>query len=366
VNIRAVFARHPVLCPAACAAALIVVLIGESSYWQSEGVLGELGALRAGTTSLQQLRATSVDHQADIHRTLLLNRLGVAVLSVASLAALFLCLRRGLALEEQRERDKQERQRLVQIEHERLEVEVARRTEQLVKLALHIETAREEERARLARDLHDELGSLLTSAKLDAARIRTRVTGAAPEALEPLMQLVSKLNSGIALKQDIIENLRPSALANLGLATTLDILASDFAKRSGVQVQCALSPVRLGANAELVVYRVVQEAITNVSKYARASQLTLGLSAVDGQVELTVQDDGIGFDTATATDSAYGLLGMRVRVEAENGTLTVASWPKRGTLIRVRLPELASTSTGTARAASESVACEAMHDGRLA
>lgn len=341
MNIRAVLARHPILIPLACAAALAVVLVGESSYWQSEGVLGELSALRAGTARVEELRATPTEQQADIHRTLLLNRLGVAVLSVASLVALFLYLRRGLALEEQREREKLERQRLVQIERERLEAEVARRTEQLVKLAHHIETAREQERARLARDLHDEMGSLLTSAKLDAARIRSRITGVAPDALEPLAQLVEKLNRGIALKQDIIENLRPSTLGNLGLAATLEILAREFAKRSGVRVHCELAPVQLAEAAELVVYRVVQEAITNVSKYARARRLWLDLGVAQGQAELTVRDDGIGFDTDAAAASAYGLLGMRFRVEAEHGTLSVVSAPNQGTLIRVRLPEVA-------------------------
>lgn len=329
------------LVPIACAAALIVVLVGESSYWQSEGLLGELSALRAGTAGLQELRAAPAEQQANIHRTLLLSRIGVAVLSVASLVALFLYLRRGLALEEEREREKLERQRLVQVERERLEVEVARRTEQLVKLAQHIETAREQERARLARDLHDEMGSLLTAAKLDAARIRTRVTHLAPAALEPLAQLVEKLNGGIALKHDIIENLRPSTLDNLGLAATLDILAREFAKRSGVLVHCTLAPVRLASDAELVVYRVVQEAITNVSKYARASQLWLSLGVTHGQAELTVRDDGLGFDTDAAAGSAFGLLGMRFRVEAEHGTLSVVSAPNQGTLIRVRLPEIA-------------------------
>lgn len=340
MSFRAVLARHPILLPLACIAALTVVLVGESSYWQSEGVLEELSAVRAGTARLEDLRATPAEHQADTHRTLLLNRVGVAVLSVASLAALFLYLRRGLALEEQRERDKQERQRLVQIERERLEVEVERRTEQLVKLAHHIETAREEERGRLARDLHDELGSLLTSARLDAARIRTRITGKAPEALEPLMQLVEKLNSGIALKQAIIENLRPSSLGDLGLAITLEILADEFAQRSGVRVHTVLAPVRIAKTAELVVYRVVQEAITNVSKYAGARNLWLSLSLADTQAELTVRDDGVGFDTGAATNSSYGLLGMRFRVEAEQGSLSVASTPGQGTLIRVRLPAL--------------------------
>ncbi|MBW8846340.1 MAG: sensor histidine kinase [Burkholderiales bacterium] len=340
MNIRAVISRNPLLFPIACVAALTVVLIGESSYWQSGGVLDELNAVRTGVISIQDLRATE-DGQADIHRTLLLNRLGVMVLSVVSLAAFFLYLRQSLALEELRERDKQEHQRVVEIEHERLEVEVARRTTQLVKLAHHIETAREEERARLARDLHDEMGALLTSAKLDAARIKARLTGIAPEALERLAHLVETLNRGVALKCNIIENLRPSTLGTLGLVVTLEILAREFAKQSGIEMHCTLAPVRLEEAAELVVYRVVQEAFTNISKYARASQLWLNLSATNGQAELTVKDDGVGFDTGTATNSAYGLLGMRFRVEAEHGSLSVASSLNQGTLIRVRLPEIA-------------------------
>jgi signal transduction histidine kinase len=252
---------------------------------------------------------------------------------------LFMYLRQGLALEQEKEGVKQELQRVVQIERERLEVEVAQRTAQLVKLTHHIETAREEERARLARDLHDEMGALLISAKLDAARIKPRLVQSAPEAVERLAHLVEMLNKGIALKHNIIENLRPSSLSNLGLAVTLDILVHDFAERSGVKVNCALSVVQLEPAAELVVYRVVQEAVTNISKYAKATNLWVDLVSSDGVVELTVRDDGVGFDTSVPSTSAYGLLGMRFRVEAEHGTLVVTAAPGQGTTIQVRLPE---------------------------
>ena len=344
MNIRAVLGRNPILFPVACAAALTVMLIGESSYWQSGGLLEELSALRAGTFSVEELRASPADGQTDIHRTLLLNRLGVGLLSLASLAALFLYLRQGLMLEEQRERDALERHRIVQVERERLEVEVTRRTDQLVKLTHHIETAREEERARLARDLHDELGALLTSAKLDAARIKARLAGIAPEALERLAHLVETLNAGIALKRNIIENLRPSMLIDLGLAMTLTVLGRDFETRSGIPVHCALEPVRLEPAAELVVYRVVQEAITNVSKYAGATALWLELTSAGGWAHLTVRDNGVGFDAGATTNSAYGLLGMRFRVEAEKGTLSVVSTPNHGTVISVQLPEMPGTT----------------------
>jgi len=268
----------------------------------------------------------------DIYQTLLLSRLGVALLSAFSLLALVLYLRQSAALDRQR----QEQQHLVQAERDRLEVEVAQRTAELTELTHHLQTAREDERSRLARDLHDELGALLTSAKLDAARIKSRLAGTSPEALERLSHLVETLNSGIAMKRRIIEDLRPSALSNLGLVAALEILTRQFAEQSGITVDHALEPVPLEADAELVVYRLVQEAITNIAKYAKAKRVWVRLATLAGQVQVSVRDDGVGFDISAQPSSAHGLMGMRFRVEAEGGTLQSA--PGQGTLIQVSLP----------------------------
>src|SRR5450830_952469 len=271
---------------------------------------------------------------------LLLAGLAVAVLMIISLLALFMYWRQRSMIDKLQ----QELQRTVQAGHAQLETEVLLRTVQLTELTHHLQTAREDERHRLARDLHDDLGSLLTSAKLDAARIKSRLAGTTPETLELLAHLVDTLNSGIALGCSIIEDLRPSALSNLGLVATLEILAREFAEHSGVEVHCALEPVELEATAELMVYRLVQEAITNIIKYARASHVWLSLGTRDGQVEVSVRDDGVGFDTTTPPRSAYGLVGMRFRVQAHGGTLAVVSAPGQGTLIQVTLPE---SSLGT-------------------
>jgi len=271
----------------------------------------------------------------DLYRTLMLSRIGMATLSAISLLALFLYLRQTLALRQQQA----ELKRIVQAERDQLELEIKRRTAELTELNRHLLTAREDERSRLARNLHDELGSLLTSAKLDAARIRSRLAGTAPEALERLTHLVTTLNSSIALGRRIIEDLRPSTLSNLGLVSTLEILAREFAETSGVQVHCSLAPVKLEATAELMLFRLVQEAITNITKYARASHVWINLATHDGQLELSVRDDGVGFDTSAKPASAYGLLGMRFRAEAEGGSLTLVSAPGQGTLVQVKLPE---------------------------
>jgi signal transduction histidine kinase len=308
-----------------------------------ELVLSDIGkekmeAIRSlGAQLLAHETLNVADSRAEVYRTLTLSRIGVTLLTALSLLALVLYLRQSSALV----RQQQEQQRLVQAERDRLEVEVARRTQQLTELTRHLQTAREDERSRLARDLHDELGALLTSAKLDAARIRSRLAGTAPEAQERLAHLVGTLNSGIALKRRIIEDLRPSALSNLGLVATLEILTREFAQQSGIEVQCGLEPVKLEADAELVVYRLVQEAITNITKYAKATQVWVTLASRESRVDISVRDDGVGFDPATQPASAHGLVGMRYRVEAEGGTLALQSSPGQGTLIQVSLPESA-------------------------
>lgn len=274
--------------------------------------------------------------QNDIYQTLMISRIGIPLFSLIGLVAIYLYLRQTAALE----RQQQEQQHLLQLERDRLGVEVAKRTAELTELALHLQSAREDERHRLARNLHDDLGSLLTSAKLDAARIRSRISGTAPESLELLKHLVATLNDSIALGRRIIEDLRPSALGNLGLVATLEILLREFAAHSGTQLHLALEPVALPSTSELIVYRVVQEAITNVTKYARASNVWGDLATVNGRAQVSVRDDGAGFDTRAKPSSAYGLIGMRFRVEAAGGTLLLVSAPGEGCQVTATLPLL--------------------------
>jgi signal transduction histidine kinase len=298
----------------------------------------KMDAVRAVSAELLAYQTQAVTaRRAELFRTLMLGRIGVALLSALSLMGLIFYLRQSLALKLQQ----QELQRVVQLERNRLEVEVIQRTTELTRLAQHLQTAREDERHRLARDLHDDLGSLLTSAKLDAARIRSRLSQAPPETLELLAHLVGTLNSGIALGRRIIEDLRPSSLSNLGLVAALDILVREFADQSEVEVHCELEPVSLSSSAELMVYRLVQEAITNITKYAHANHVWVSLQGRDGMVDITVRDDGVGFDTTHRPTSAHGLVGMRFRVEAEGGTLRLVSAPGQGTRVHARLPEAA-------------------------
>jgi len=278
----------------------------------------------------------------EIQELLLLGRIGIAAMTVLSLLILVLLIRQGRQL--MREREAQRTSLLH--EKDRLEQEVQRRTSDLRDLARHLQTAREDERARLARDLHDELGALLTTAKLDVAVVRPRIQQSLPELLPKISHLTDALNQGIALKRRIIEDLCPSSLRTLGLAASLEALLHDTGKVSGLQIEQDLQAVRLSADDQLTVYRVVQEAITNTLKYAQARHLRVRLIEHGAQAVVSIEDDGIGFDPDTSRLGRHGLRGMRFRVEASGGELSLTSAPGQGTNIEARLPLLNTAEAG--------------------
>jgi signal transduction histidine kinase len=208
----------------------------------------------------------------------------------------------------------------------------------LSELANHLQQVREEERGHLARELHDELGALLTAAKLDVARLKSKINAAAPDVAERLKHLTDTLNSGIALKRRIIEDLRPSSLSNLGLTAALEILTREYAESAGIEVETSLEAVQLPDGAQLTVYRMVQEALTNVGKYAKAKKVLVSVHSHPTHVAVQVRDDGVGFDPATVRPTSHGLAGMRHRVEAAGGRLALTSRPGSGTLLSAVLP----------------------------
>ncbi|MEJ8839257.1 CHASE3 domain-containing protein [Ramlibacter sp. AN1133] len=279
--------------------------------------------------------------QDRVERSLLFARAGIAIVTGAALLAFYLYLRQTTRLKLAGE----QQQAVLQQERDLLETQVRERTASLAQLATHLQQVREEERGHLARELHDELGALLTAAKLDVARLKSRLgPQQPPEVGQRLQHLTETLNSGIALKRRIIEDLRPSSLANLGLTAALEILAREFSERSGIEVATNLESVQLDEGSQLTVYRIVQESLTNVGKYAEATQVEVGVREYSNHVEVEIRDDGKGFDVRSAKPSTHGLAGMRHRVEAAGGRLTVSSQPGQGTRILASLPKAAATA----------------------
>lgn len=298
-----------------------------------------MDAIREQANRLIQVASVRMDAaDAQVERSLLLSRIGIAAVTMAGLLAFYLYLRQTTALKLAGE----QQQAALQQERDLLEGQVRDRTASLAELATHLQQVREEERGHLARELHDELGALLTAAKLDVARLKSRLGAqAAPEIAQRLQHLTETLNSGIALKRRIIEDLRPSSLANLGLNASLEILAREFSERSGVEVTPSVEQVDLDENRQLTIYRLVQESLTNVGKYAQARQVDVSVRNYTNHVEVDIRDDGQGFDVTQVRPSTHGLAGMRHRVEAAGGKLSVTSRPGAGTRITAVLPKAA-------------------------
>jgi signal transduction histidine kinase len=296
-----------------------------------------MDSIRAQAGELIQNATTGMaTAQGQVQQSLVLSRIGIAVVALAALVAFYLYLRQSTALKLAGE----QQQAALQQERDLLETQVRDRTASLAQLATHLQQVREEERGHLARELHDELGALLTAAKLDVARLKSKLGAQPPEVGQRLQHLTETLNSGIALKRRIIEDLRPSSLANLGLTAALEILAREFSERSGIEVATSLEAVELEEAGQLTIYRLVQESLTNVGKYAEARQVDVSLRSYSNHVEVEIKDDGKGFDTRAARPSTHGLAGMRHRVEAAGGRLTIVSRPGAGTRIAAVLPKL--------------------------
>ncbi|HEX4511793.1 MAG TPA: CHASE3 domain-containing protein [Burkholderiaceae bacterium] len=278
---------------------------------------------------------TNIDLQRkQLTDALAFSRIGIAALVVLSLGALLMYARQTRRLDAERG----ERAAALRFERDRLENEVERRTREITQIATHLQTAREDERSMLARELHDELGGLLTAAKLDLARLRSRLVNTGADIGERMAHLVQTLDEGIALKRRIIEDLHPSSLNNLGLKAALEILCTEFAERSEIDVQTQIDELPLGDPGRLTVYRLVQEALTNVAKYANAAHVRVTVRAHEAHAEVEVADDGVGFDPAQASADAHGLAGMRFRVRSAQGELRIRSRRGRGTSIFARLP----------------------------
>lgn len=298
-----------------------------------------MDAIRDQAGKLIQSATTGMEAAQDqVERSLQFARIGIAIVAFAALAAFYLYLRQSTRLKMVGE----QQQAALQQERDLLEGQVRDRTATLAELATHLQQVREEERGHLARELHDELGALLTAAKLDVARLKSKLGAPAPEVSQRLQHLTETLNSGIALKRRIIEDLRPSSLANLGLTASLEILSREFAERSGIEVATSLEEVDLDESRQLTIYRLVQESLTNVGKYAEARQVDISLRSYSNHVEVDIKDDGKGFDVRAARPSTHGLAGMRHRVEAAGGRLTVFSRPGSGTRITAVMPKPAA------------------------
>jgi signal transduction histidine kinase len=216
-----------------------------------------------------------------------------------------------------------------------LEQRVAERTEQLRRLASHLDASREDERRRIARELHDELGQLLTGIRMEVAALRQASGGPAQAVCDRIDGL---LDQAFAASRNLVYELRPRVLDDLGLVPAVEWYVERFRERSGLEVALDVAAGReTSPMLATTLFRALQESLTNVARHARASRVNVTLRDEGERLLLSVEDDGCGFDVERTT-GGFGVLGLRERAIAAGGTLAIDSRGGRGTRVLFGVP----------------------------
>lgn len=315
----------------------------ELREWLNSGV-GKR-TMDQATSALREMQVIELDRTAtllnDLRSSYMLSRFGIATITALNIILLVLIVRWL----------KQDWQR-TQTRTRELDHMVQQRTTQLASLSTYLQQVSETEKTRLGRELHDELGAILTASRLDLLWVRGRLSGEQRPLLDKLQRALANLDQGIAIKRRIIEDLRPSILSSFGLMTAAREMAQQAAERAGWTLELVLpeNDPDLSEEAEIAMFRILQEALTNASKYAKATRVRIKLDCgcdADASCTLEIEDDGIGFDQRKIRSDAHGLVGMQQRLEAKGGRLIIRSQPGRGTLVRAILPLGTSAPTTT-------------------
>jgi two-component system, NarL family, sensor histidine kinase UhpB len=235
--------------------------------------------------------------------------------------------------------------RALREESEKLErrkaVEELRRShEQLRHLAAHLQSVREEERAGVAREIHDELGQALTALKMDLSMVVDRLDDA--DAVRQLKEDMALIDTTVQTVKKICTELRPALLDHLGLGAAIEWQAGEFQKRSGIKCDVSLEPDDFSVDIDLssALFRIFQEALTNVLRHARATRVEAMLCERDDNFVMMISDNGIGITKEQLSKAnSFGLLGMRERVYAWKGDVFIEGTQNKGTTIKVIIPK---------------------------
>ncbi len=224
------------------------------------------------------------------------------------------------------------------IAKQRADLALSRSRQQLRELAQHLQTSIEQERAAIAREIHDDVGGALTAVKFDLAWIARHA--ASPEIAERVQQALESVAHAHEASQRIMHNLRPAILEQ-GLVAALQWMTDRFAKRTGLAVEFRTShdSLLLATGVPLVAYRFAQEALTNVSKHAHASRVSVDVSQAGGVLSIEVTDNGRGLQAEDlAKTRSFGLRGLHERAETVGGWVDISSTPGSGTSLILSVP----------------------------
>ncbi|MBX9849067.1 MAG: sensor histidine kinase, partial [Rhodocyclaceae bacterium] len=232
-----------------------------------------------------------------------------------------------------------------------IEGELRSSREQLAELSFHLEAAKEAERERIARDIHDELGSILVRLKIEASLLAGKLPADAGKLKEKALSIEGLLDQAMGTAGRVARQLRPGILKEFGLAAAIESQAEDFAASTGIpcRTQCEAfeGEDEVDADTSLAIFRIVQEALTNVAKHAHASLVVVRMRRERGSIALEIRDNGRGISEKDMNKrKSFGLRGIRERVHALAGTFDIRQGEHGGTHLILQIPLLGSADTG--------------------
>lgn len=287
----------------------------------------------------ETLKARSAMFYEEYQKAVLLG-MSINAVAIVVLIMFYQLVRRSFANRAQAEH-------ALQSANENLESQVQQRTEQLSVLSRHLISISEEEKVRLSRELHDEIGAHLTSISMDIAAVTHKLSGSEPELAAQLKRARGTLVEVVEMKRRIVENLRPSLLDNLGLCAAIESYCQEFSRMADVRCDCTIGDdieqlTRETGQGDLSIalFRIVQESLNNIRKYAKASRVSVTLNRNQDGLMLRIIDDGIGISAENiAKPMSHGLLGMRERALLLGGAMNIRRGRNdRGTCIEVGIP----------------------------
>jgi len=242
------------------------------------------------------------------------------------------------------------RQRTAQLEtsHRRTEEELKNSHEQLRNLSIHLQSVREEERTRIAREIHDQLGQALTALKIDFSWLNNRLPKNQKSLLEKIESMSKLVDMTIQMVRRISSELRPGILDDLGLAAAIEWQAEEFQDRTGIKCEIALEPedIILDQDCSTTIFRIFQEAITNVVRHANATEVKISLEKEAGKLMLEVKDNGKGITEEQISDpKSFGLIGIRERAHFWGGEVVISGVRDKGPTVTVSIPLIKRTGT---------------------
>jgi signal transduction histidine kinase len=298
-----------------------------------------LDEFRIEVLTLEKLSQQELNElRNDQMKTAFSARVSLIVITLVSLGLLVIVARLFIA-----EAVHQDRLRsTAEQEAKELEKLVEERTRELSALSTHLQEFAEKEKSELAHNLHDELGGLLTAAKMDLSWIQSRVDQ--PAVQQRLQQLGSVLDEAMGVKRRVVEDLRPSLLDHFGLPTALRAYIESVCSKAGLKSEITVTEEdSVPKDIAITLFRVVQEGLTNAVRHAQASTIRLDLTIHGGSYSLRLTDDGKGINFQDRHFRwSHGLTGMRHRVKALGGRFGIDSAPGKGTTLRVEVPKRAA------------------------